>query len=190
MMTKIGELLERDFRRPIEEIIKVSNADEETVYTELTEYIATDRIKSEYERLFRAMADAPKTPNEGVGVWISGFFGSGKSSFAKNLGYVLANRTVLGKSASALFLAQVGHKNITNFVEFLNSSIPCEVFMFDVQVDLSVQTNAERIAEVMYRVLLRELDYSEDYDVADLEIELEREKKLDTLIDLCEKRYQ
>ena len=51
--------------------------------------------------------------------------------------------------------------------------------MFDVQVDLSVQTNAERIAEVMYRVLLRGLDYAEDYDIAELEIELEREGKLE-----------
>src|ERR1039458_8037811 len=84
-MTGVADLLDRNFAKQIEEIIKVNNADEETVYTELTEYIATDRIKSEYERLFRAMADAPKTPNEGVGVWISGFFGSGKSSFAKNL---------------------------------------------------------------------------------------------------------
>jgi len=189
-MTKIADLLKGDFRKPIEEIIKVNNADEETVYTELTEYIATDRIKNEYERLFRAMADAPKTPNEGVGVWISGFFGSGKSSFAKNLGYVLANRTVRGKSASQLFVSQVGNENIANFVKFLNSSIPCEVFMFDVQVDLSVQTNAERIAEVMYRVLLRELDYAEDYDIADLEIELEREGKLDTFKDLCQRRYK
>ena len=183
-MTKIGELLDRDFRKPIEEIIKVNNADEETVYTELTEYIATDRIKTEYERLFRAMADAPKTPNADVGVWISGFFGSGKSSFAKNLGYVLANRTVLGKSASKLFIDQVKATKIKDFIEFLNASIPCEVFMFDVQVDLAVQTNAEQIAEVMYRVLLRELDYAEDYDIAELEIEVEREGT-ETKLTLC-----
>src|SRR6516225_3591414 len=92
MTTTIADLFDRDFSKPIEEIIKVNNTDEDTVYTELTEYIATDRIKSEYERLFEAMAAAPQSPNEGVGVWISGFFGSGKSSFAKNLGYVLANR--------------------------------------------------------------------------------------------------
>ena len=40
MMT-IGELLDRDFSRPIEEIIKVNNADEESVYAELTEYVAS-----------------------------------------------------------------------------------------------------------------------------------------------------
>src|ERR1017187_10686596 len=127
-MMRIADLLKGDFRKPIEEIIKVNNTDEETVYTELTEYIVTDRIKSEYERLFRAMADAPKTPNEGVGVWISGFFGSGKSSFAKNLGYVLANRAVLGKSASSLFLKQVESSRISEYVRFLNQAVPYEIF--------------------------------------------------------------
>src|SRR5439155_18726436 len=75
VMMTVGELLDRDFKKPIEEIIKVNNADEETVFSELTEYIATDRIKAEYEHLFRAMADAPKTPSADAGVWISGFFG-------------------------------------------------------------------------------------------------------------------
>src|SRR5215831_9623369 len=143
-MTKIAELLERDFSRPIEEIIKVNNTDEDTVYTELTEYVATPRIQEEYERLFRAMADSPAMPNEGVGVWISGFFGSGKSSFAKNLGYVLGNRKVRGKSATELFLKHFDSSKVSQYVDFLNKTVPYEVFMFDVQVDLSVQTNAEQ----------------------------------------------
>jgi hypothetical protein len=75
-MIKIADLLDRDFSTPIEEIIKVNNADEDTVHTELTEYVATPRIKDEYQRLFQAMAAAPSSPNEGVGVWISEFFGS------------------------------------------------------------------------------------------------------------------
>lgn len=189
-MTRIADLLDRDFSRPIEEIIKVNNSDEETVYVELTEYVATDRIKAEYERLFAAMAAAPKSPNEGVGVWISGFFGSGKSSFAKNLGYVLANRSVQDKSASSLFLDQVDSKRVSEYVLFLNQGVPYEVFMFDVQVDLSVQTNAEQIAEVMYRVLLRNLDYAEDYDISELEIELEGEKKLEEFQALCRQEYK
>ncbi len=189
-MTKIAEVLARDFSTPIEEIVKVNNADDDTVYTELTEYVATDRIKVEYERLFRAMADAPKAPNQGIGVWISGFFGSGKSSFAKNLGYVLADREVKKQSASALFNGQVESRRIAEYVDLLNTSVPYEVFMFDVQVDLSVQTNSEQIAEVMYRVLLRQLDYAEDYDIAELEIELESEKRLDRLQELCRKEYK
>ena len=188
-MIKIADLLDRDFSTPIEEIIKVNNADEDTVHTELTEYVATPRIKDEYQRLFQAMAAAPSSPNEGVGVWISGFFGSGKSSFAKNLGYVLANRTVLHEAATDLFLKQVDSQRVSEYVRYLNQGVPYEVFMFDVQVDLSVQTNAEQIAEVMYRVLLRNLDYAEDYDIAELEIELEKEKKLDQFHGLCRQEY-
>ena len=188
-MTRIADLLDRDFSKTIEEIIKVNNDDEDTVYTELTEYVATDRIKSEYERLFSAMAAAPKSPNEGVGVWISGFFGSGKSSFAKNLGYVLANRNVRSEPASSLFLKQVDSHRVSEYVQFLNQAVPYEIFMFDVQVDLSVQTNAEQIAEVMYRVLLRNLDYAEDYDISELEIELESEGKLAQFQELCRQTY-
>src|SRR5690242_10872351 len=106
-MTQIRELLERDLSRRIAEVIQVDQADEQAVYTELTEYVVTERIKGEYEGLLRAMAEAPYDPDEGIGVWISGFFGSGKSSFAKNLGYILANRPVLGQGAADLFKRQV-----------------------------------------------------------------------------------
>jgi hypothetical protein len=188
-MTRIADLLERDLSGSIEEMVTVINDDPDTVFTELTEYIATDRIQSEYERLFSAMAAAPKSPNEGVGVWISGFFGSGKSSFAKNLGYVLANREVLGSPASSLFLKQLESKRVAEHVEFLNRMVPYEVFMFDFQVDLPARTNAEQIAEVMYRVLLRDLGYAEDYDISDLEIELEKEGKLAAFQDLCRVEY-
>jgi hypothetical protein len=188
-MTRIADLLERDLSGSIEEMVTVINDDPDTVFTELTEYIATDRIQSEYERLFSAMAAAPKSPNEGVGVWISGFFGSGKSSFAKNLGYVLANREVLGSPASSLFLKQVESKRVAGQVEFLNRAVPYEIFMFDFQVDLPAETNSEQIAEVMYRVLLRDLDYAEDYDISDLEIELEKEGKLAAFQDLCRAEY-
>ena len=92
MMTTIGELLSRDLSRKIEEIIQVDQADEQSVYAEITEYVATDSIRDQYADLFKAIAEAPADPHEGVGVWVSGFFGSGKSSFAKNLGYALQNK--------------------------------------------------------------------------------------------------
>jgi hypothetical protein len=53
----------------------------------------------------------------------------------------------------------------------------------------TVKRATERLAEVMYTVLLRELDYAEDYDIADLEIELEKEGKLDEFIARCSTLY-
>src|SRR5205085_3828029 len=139
----------------------------------------------QYRDLLKAIAEAPRDFNESVGVWISGFFGSGKSSFAKNLGYVLANRDVLGTKASRLFKDQVADERISDLVDFINRSIPTEVVMFDVSVDRAVKRATERIAEIMYTVLLRELDYAQDYDIAELEIELEAEGRLEEFMARC-----
>jgi hypothetical protein len=189
-MSRIADLLDRDLSRPIEEMVSLNNDDQDTVYRELTEYVVTDRIRTEYDRLFSAMAAAPKSPNEGAGVWISGLFGSGKSSFAKNLGYVLANRTVRNASASSLFLNQVESDQVAECVQFLNQAVPYEIFMFDMPADASAPTNTEQIAEVMYRVLLRELDYAEDYEVSELEIDLEGQGHLGPFQDRCQQVYK
>jgi hypothetical protein len=189
-MTKIADLLDRDLLRPVEEFSRVSYYDPDTAFTELVEYVATDRIKAEYEQLFSAMAAAPKSPNEAVGVWIYGYVGSGSSSFAKNLGYVLANREVDGSSASSLFLKQVASERVTECVEELNRAVPYDVFMFDVQTSLPALTGAGQIAEVMYRAVLRDLDYAEDFDIAELEIALEKEGRLAAFEDLCRAEYK
>ncbi len=192
-MTTIEQLLARDLSEPIEEVIKLEQQDEQTVYKEITEYVATDSIKNHYLKLLKAMADAPSDPTEGVGVWISGFFGSGKSSFAKILGYILANRELLGAPAAQLFIQQLQTQTpadpkvdkIKELLEYINARIPTHVIMFDVQVDRAVRRASEPLAEIMYTVLLRELDYALDYDVAELEIELEGEKRLAEFVRVC-----
>src|SRR6516164_9241916 len=113
-MKIIGDLLSRPLSRKIEEIIQVDQADEQSVHDEITEYVATDRIREQYHQLFRAIAEAPSEPQEGVGVWVSGFFGSGKSSFAKYLGYALQNRPLLGTLFAELFKQQVGEQRISD----------------------------------------------------------------------------
>jgi len=192
-MKTIRDLLSRDLSQPIEEVIKLDQQDEKTVYTEITEYVATDRIKRQYMEILQAIADAPGDPTEGVGVWISGFFGSGKSSFAKNLGYVISNRQVLDHPAGQLFVQQLQEQSpgdplvgrIADTVNFINTRFDAHVIMFDVQVDRAVRRATEPIAEIMYTVLLRELDYAQDYDVAELEIELEGEGCLADFVRAC-----
>src|SRR6266446_2085015 len=113
-MKIIGDLLTRDLSRKIEEIIQVDQADEKSVHDEITEYIATDSIREQYHHLLKAVAEAPSDPHESVGVWVSGFFGSGKSSFAKNLGYALENRMILGSKFADLFKRQLSDTNTNN----------------------------------------------------------------------------
>lgn len=185
---KIRDLLKRDLTHKIEEIIQLGQTEESAVYEELNEYVATGSIRRQYRDLLEAMSAARLEPTEGIGVWISGFFGSGKSSFAKNLGYVLANEKVLGYRAADLFKERVDDPDVSDLVDVLNANMPAEVIMFDVQKDVASQTVSD-ISPVVYRVLLRHLGYAEDFDVAELEISLEESGELNDFIDRFDRRY-
>jgi hypothetical protein len=184
-MKTIGDLLTRDLSRKIEEIIQVDQADEQSVHSEITEYIATDSIREQYHHLLKAVAEAPSDPHESVGVWVSGFFGSGKSSFAKNLGYALENRTILGSKFAELFKQQLGDTRTSDLLDLINVKTPTGVILFEVAKEADTRKVTQRIAELMYTVLLRELGYSEDFDIAELEIELEAEGRLHEFIATC-----
>lgn len=188
-MKTIRDLLSRDLNRKIEEIIQVDQGDEQAVYSEITEYIATDSIRDQYGMLLKAVAEAPSEPHESVGVWVSGFFGSGKSSFAKNFGYALQNAPVCGHSFAELFKHQIATPQVTNLLDLINTRFPAEVILFDIAKEQDTRRVTERIAEFIYTVVLRELDYAEDFDVAELEIELEAEGKLDAFVTRCKEMH-
>lgn len=174
----VGELFKKRIDRKIEEVIKVDQADEETVKNEIEEYVATDSIIDHFKMVYESVAKYQAEPHEGIGVWVSGFFGAGKSSFAKILGYTLADRQVMGKSSSALFLDNVRDTELKAFLQNINSRFSTHAVIFDVSMDRGVRTASERITEIMYKALLRELGYSEDFDLAELEMALEAKGKL------------
>lgn len=186
----IREALQRDLSHKIEEIVKVDQTDEAVVHEELSEYVATASITDNYRRVLSAMAEAPSSLSEGVGIWVSGFFGSGKSSFAKNLGYVLENRTLGGEPASDIFKRRVSDDRVSNLIDAIHSRFPVKVIMFDVQSDRAVGSENRSIAHYMYRVLLRQLDYAEDFDLAELEMTLESDGKLDEFCERVERRFE
>jgi hypothetical protein len=185
-METIGDLLSRDLTQRIEEVIQVHQADEQSVYVEVSEYVATNSIRDQYATLLKAIAEAPAEPHEGIGVWVSGFFGSGKSSFAKNLGYALKNPSVRGEDFARLFKRQLDDERIANLLDLINAKIPTEVILFEVAKEKDTRRVTERIAELMYAVVLRELGYAEEWDIAELEIELEAEGRLPDFTELCQ----
>jgi 2-phosphoglycerate kinase len=99
-MTQIATLFASDINRQIEEVIKVDQTAEDIVAAEVDEYVVTDAIKQHFVEVFERYQETPQKPHEGIAVWVSGFFGSGKSSFAKMLGLTIENRSVLGEPVS------------------------------------------------------------------------------------------
>ena len=194
MSLLIKDLFAKPIERRIEEVIKVDQADEETVYQELEEYVLTESIGDHFLTVYRAIAEAKREPHEGIGIWVSGFFGSGKSSFAKILGYTVANRVVLGRSASEILkekarflLSSSLAEQLSSYLDFINQDIPTHVVIFDVSQELGTQT--EKLTQIMYKALLKELDYAPDFDLAELEMALEADGELDRFIEEFEKIY-
>ncbi len=186
---KIKDIFEKSIDRRIEEVIKVTQIEESVVYDEISEYVVTDAIKDYFIDILKAYSEAPSDPHEGIGIWVSGFFGSGKSSFAKILGYILEGRNILNEDARDLFKKQANDKQIMDFLDFIKVKIPTKSIIFDVSMDRGVRSGSNQITEIMYKVLLRELGYAEDFDIAKLEQGLEEENRLDSFIQLYEKEY-
>ena len=81
----IKTLFANDISRLIEEVIKVDQVDDEILRDEINEYVVTDAIRTHYAGIFERYSETPNKPHEGIAIWVSGFFGSGKSSFAEAL---------------------------------------------------------------------------------------------------------
>ena len=175
----IGSLFASDIRRRIEEVIKVDQVDEAILRDEIREYIATDSIKKRYVEVFERYRETPNKPHEGIGIWVSGFFGSGKSSFAKNLGLAIEDRPILGDRAGKLFSQQVGDPRVEVLVKTIGEQIPTRAVIFDVSTDRGIRTGNQMLTEIIYRQLLESLGYARDLDLAELEITLEEEGLLD-----------
>lgn len=106
---KIKELFAKPIGRPINGVIKADQRDDESVWQELDEYVATKQVTDYLRRFFDAYLATVDNPNDPaivarMGVWVSGFFGSGKSHFIKILSYLLSNMeaTSNGQSRSAV----------------------------------------------------------------------------------------
>lgn len=90
---QIQDLFQKPLHRPINGVVKADQRDRETVYQELDEYVVTNELEKHFRAFFESYATPLGDPSiaNRVGVWISGFFGSGKSHFLKALSYLLAN---------------------------------------------------------------------------------------------------
>lgn len=101
--TIIRDLFAKDINRSINGVVKVQDSKEGSIRQELDEYVVTRELQRHFATFFKAYGDAIDVPTDKIGVWISGFFGSGKSHFLKMLSYLLENRQIGGKSAIRYF---------------------------------------------------------------------------------------
>ena len=69
----------KDIYRTIEKVITYGAAQEQRLKAEISEYVVTDSIEEQLENLLDKMQAAMDAGGQNeVGVWVSGFYGSGK----------------------------------------------------------------------------------------------------------------
>lgn len=178
MTEPIKSLFASDINRRIEEVIKVDQTDEDILREEINEYVVTKPIRDHYTNILDAYRETPNKPHEGIGVWVSGFFGSGKSSFAKILGLAISNRSIAGEFAADRFAKRAGDEKLRVLLSAIAEHIPTHAVIFDVSTDRGIRSGNQTLTEIMYGLFLHSLGYAKDLDLSELEITLEEKGEL------------
>lgn len=147
----ISEMFEKKIDRDIKGVIKVGQSDQENIYQELDEYVVTRELSKHFREFFESYRKGIEGPTDDMGVWISGFFGSGKSHFLKILSYLLENKEVKGRRAIDFFKND-GKINDPLVIGDMNlaENVSTDVILFN--IDAKAEHNKEPILNVFLRV--------------------------------------
>lgn len=134
--------------RPIEGVIKAD--DEASLRLELEEYVLTNEV----EKRLESFLDAYNNYANANGVWVSGFFGSGKSHLLKILALLLENRQIDGVSALDLFLPKCGDNVILRGDLKRAVAIPSKSILFNIdqKADVISKTQIDALLAVFVKV--------------------------------------
>ena len=88
---KLKDLYDKPIERPVNPAVSATKFDSKTIDTEIDEYVFTDEIINGLFRILDAIKN--NKPYDHVGIWIDGYYGSGKSHFLKYLDYCITPST-------------------------------------------------------------------------------------------------
>lgn len=129
----IKNMFAKPIDRDIKGVIKVGQDDNANIGQELEEYVVTRELQRHFSDFFSSYKKGITGNTDKMGVWISGFFGSGKSHFLKILSYLLSNKSVNGKNAIDYFVDDNKIADPMVLADMkLASSVPTDVILFNI----------------------------------------------------------
>lgn len=167
---KIQEMFADDINRKINGVVKVDQSESDVLLQELNEYIITEELKKHFRAFFTAYDAAFREPTADIGVWISGFFGSGKSHFLKMLSYLLENREVQGRRTVDRFRPKFADApDIDALIQDATRG-NTHTILFNIDVEGSIIKDKTAVLRVFAKMFYNFLGfYGEDLKVAKLE---------------------
>ena len=151
---QIKEMFRKEIDRELQGVIVVGQGAETNVAQELEEYVVTRELQRHFADFFAAYKKGILGTTPKMGVWISGFFGSGKSHFLKILSYLLENKQVGDKHALDFF---IDDKKITDQMVLadmkLAADTPTDVILFN--IDSKSESNSKENKDAIVNVFLK-----------------------------------
>ena len=154
-------MFEKEIDRDIQGVIIVGQSEAENVAQELDEYVVTKELQKHFADFFSAYKKGIAGTTPKMGVWISGFFGSGKSHFLKILSYLLANKSVGDKKAIDYFADDSlteGKPKIVDRIVLADMKLAADtdtdvvLFNIDSKSDSNSKQNKDAIVNVFLKV--------------------------------------
>lgn len=175
----IKSMFKDDIDRPINGVIQVEQEEETVVEQEIKEYVVTSELKKHFNNFFESYADSFDHPTDNIGVWITGFFGSGKSHFLKMLSYILENKEVGGRKTVDYFRDKFDDE--LSFLPIQKAtSVPTETILFNIDVEGPMEKDATAVLKVFAKVFYNHLGfYGNDLKLAKLEQFITKKGKMD-----------
>lgn len=192
-MTTVRETIKRDIGVKVEGVVKVF--DRSALANEVREYVVTDKIEDELRRIFDTFTQVSEALRRGgasrdvMGMWVSGFFGSGKSHFAKVVGYLLQNDKLDGEHLIDTFAKHLSDsqrgKDVRLRLGEIKLNTQVRTIAFEIKSRQSL-TNPNSVGEILLSEFYRSIGLGENFVVARIERRLQKRGLLDKLAEVFE----
>jgi len=190
---QIREMFAKPIDRDLQGVIIVGQDETANVKQELEEYVVTRELQKHFADFFASYKTGIIGNTSKTGVWISGFFGSGKSHFLKILSYLLENKEIAGKKAIDYFVDdnKIADPMVLADMQ-LAANTPTDVVLFN--IDSKSDSNSKQNKDAIVNVFLKVFNEMQGYCgampfLADLERRLNEEGKYEEFKQKFEENY-
>ena len=175
---RIQSMFKDDINRKINGVVKVDQDESSVLVQELNEYVITRELKKHFITFFNNYIESFNEDTADIGVWISGFFGSGKSHFLKMLSYLLENKEVQGIKTVERFREKFSDDPATFMLIDRATKGRTDTILFNIDIEGSINKDKTAVLRVFAKMFYNYLGfYGENLKVAKLEQFIEKQGK-------------